>query len=354
MSFIASIDLHLSDKETITNYLNLLGKYQIKSIMTSLIGLNKEDWEKLVTLTNLAKKYQIEVYGAINGELLKELNLLAKKTKELINFFKTKGLSGVRIVDNIDLAWQAKLTHNSSQFKVILNGSYNIIQLEQLILGHRINSNNAISCYNSYPQRYTGASVDFYLINQYESHINNMLFAGCVSLSDDAKPSLELHRDWELVTQIYHLIALGTDFILITSHLTEKDLIGLKNIDWEKVSLKIDFASDISEQEKQILFDDKNHFVRPDLAQDVIRSTISKVIKKDLSIDVREIAVDFFDVGDVVILNQEAKSSIGELQIVTKKIKNDGIRNLVARVKEPYLSYFLSELKATRAFKFII
>lgn len=366
--FGASVYLHLASKEEITNYLDLLGKNGIKIVFTTLISFKKnqkESWEKLAILTNIAKKYQIEVYADVNGELLQELALLNKKSKELITFFKNKGLSGIRIDDGIDLDLQAKLTHNNSQFKVIINGSHNIIQLEQLILGHHINNNNVISCYNFYPQRYTGASIDFYLINQYESHINNILFAGFVTLTgkeyygpwkyDNNLPSLEIHRDWSLITQVHHLIALGTDIIFIANQfIKEKDLIMLKNIDQEKVSLVIDLVAEITNEEKIILLDEKIHFVRTDLAQDVIRSTMSRITYQDLKISVRKPKSEYFDVGDVVILNQDAENYAGELQIITKKIKNDGIRNLVAKIKEPYSSYFLSELKATRPFKFVI
>jgi len=98
------------------------------------------------------------------------------------------------------------------------------------------------------------------------------------------------------------------------------------------------------------LFDDKNHFVRPDLAQDLFISPIRNEVDK---IKVRATNQEYFEVGDVIICNENALIDCGQLQIVTNRIKNDGIRNLVAKVKEPYRSHFLSELKATRSFKFI-
>jgi len=98
------------------------------------------------------------------------------------------------------------------------------------------------------------------------------------------------------------------------------------------------------------LFDDKNHFVRPDLAQDLFISPIKNEVD---NIKVRATNQEYFEVGDVIICNENALIDCGQLQIVTNRIKNDGIRNLVAKIKEPYRSHFLSELKATRSFKFI-
>lgn len=365
--FGASVYLHLATKEELNNYIELLGKYKIKFIFTTLISFKKADqekWEKLKLVTDIAKKYQIEVFADVDGNTLKDLDLLNKKPKDLLAFFINKGLAGIRCDDGIALDLQAKLTQNHNNFKIVINGSHNIMQLEQLILNYRINASNVISCYNFYPQRYTGASVDFYLINQYESHINNIIFAGFVSLGgkdyhgpweyEDNLPSLEIHRNWPLLTQIHHLIALGTEIIFIANQFVkEEDLKLLQSIDQAKVSLAIEPAKEISEAEATILFDEKIHFVRPDLAQDLIRSTMSRVSYKELTIDSRTYKEKYFEVGDVVILNQDAKNYMRELQIITKRVENDGIRNLVAKIKEPYLTHFLSELKAGRTFKFI-
>lgn len=365
--FGASIYVHLATKDQLSNYIELLAKYQIKLIFTTLISFKKNDqdnWEKLSLVTQLAKKYQIDIFADIDEDVLRELELLHKKPKELIIFFMNKGLTGIRCNNGISLELQAKLTHNNNQFKIILNGSHNLMQLEKLLLGYRINSSNVISCYNFYPQRYTGASIDFYLINQYESHINNILFAGFVTLSgeeyhgpwnhQDNLPSLEIHRDWPLVEQIHHLIALGTDIILISNQfIKEEELNLLQSIDQEKITLVVSLEEDISNEEKIILLDEKIHFVRSDLSQDVIRSILPRITYKDLNINPKVNQSEYFNVGDVVVLNQNAKNYSGELQIVTKKIRNDSSRNLVAKVNEPYLSYFLSELKAIRSFKFV-
>lgn len=127
----------------------------------------------------------------------------------------------------------------------------------------------------------------------------------------------------------------------------------MQTIDQEKVSLVIVPVKEISEAEIAILFDEKIHFVRPDLSQDLIRSTMSLTSYKELIIEPRTYKEKYFEVGDIVILNRDAKNYMRELQIITKRIENDGIRNLVAKIKEPYLTHFLSELKAQRTFKFI-
>lgn len=347
-----SIDLHSATKEQLTNYIELLAKYKNKLIFTSLIGFdnnNQELWEKLNQVAQLTEKYHMFIYATIDQRFLENCNLIYKKPKELINFFKSKGLSGIKCDQALDLITQTKLTYNNQEFKIIINGSHNLISLDKLVLEYRINNKNVISFYNFYRQRYTAASVDHYLINQYESHLNNIPFAGFVS--DKQGCSIEIHRDWPLIAQIHHLIALGTDVIILGNQfVSEEQLKLIAKIEQKKVTLAVDIVNDISEVEKTILFDNKNHFVRPDLAQDLFISPIKNEIDK---IKVRSTNQEYFEVGDVIICNENAYDDCGQLQIVTKRIKNDGIRNLVAKIKEPYRSYFLSELKATRSFKFV-
>lgn len=346
-----SVDLFSATKEQLTSYIELLAKYKNQLIFTSLIGFDnnhQELWEKLNQITQLAKKYQMFVYAAIDEKFLESYNLIYKKPKELINFFKDKGLSGIKCEQALDLLTQTKLTYNHQEFKIIINGSHNLIALDKLVLEYRINNKNVISCYNFYPQRYTAASVDHYLINQYESHINNIPFAGFVS--DKQRCSIEIHRDWPLIAQIHHLIALGTDVIIVNQFVSEAQVKLIANIEQKKVTLAVNVIEDISEAEKTILFDEKNHFVRPDLAQDLFISPIKNKLTK---IKVRVTNQEYFEIGDVIICNQDALDDCGQLQIVTRRIKNDGIRNLVAKIKEPYRSHFLSELKATRSFKFV-
>lgn len=345
-----SIDLQTTTKAELTSYLELLAKYQSQLIFTSLIGFDNNTQElltKLEQITQLAKKYQISLYATIDQNFLESNNLTYQKPKQLINFFKSKGLSGIKCDQTIALALQTKLSYNKEGFKIIINGSHNLVMLDKLVLEYRINNHNVISCYNFYRQRYTAASVDHYLINQYESHLNNIPFVGFVSEQQGC--SLEIHRDWPLLAQIHHLIALGTDIIIINQIVSEEQLKAIAKIAQKKVTLAIDVMKDISETEKTILFDEENHFVRPDLAQDLFIS----LAKHNNKIAVRTTKQEYFEIGDVIICNQDAFTDCGQLQIVTKRIKNDGIRNLVAKIKEPYRSHFLSELKATRSFKFV-
>lgn len=344
-----SVTLHATTKVQLTSYFELLAKYQQQLIFISLVGFdnNQKLLEKMEQVTQLAKKYQMFIYATIDQKFLEHYHLSYKKPKHLINWFKNQGFAGIKCDQAFDLVTQTKLTYNKQDFKIIINGSHNLINLDKMVLEYRINNKNVISCYNFYRQRYTAASVDQYLINQYESHINNIPFAGFVS--EQAGCSLEIHRDWPLIAQIHYLIALGTDIIIINQLLSERQLKLITNTAQKQVTLAIELITDISETERTILFDAKNHFIRPDLAQDLFISPVNK----NFPIKVRTTNQAYFEVGDVVICNENALLDCGQLQIVTKRIKNDGIRNLVAKIKEPYRSHFLSELKATRSFKFV-
>ncbi|KNE87507.1 hypothetical protein PSTG_19107 [Puccinia striiformis f. sp. tritici PST-78] len=92
------------------------------------------------------------------------------------------GLSGIRCNEGIDIKHQAKLSQNRLNFKIFINGSYVVNDINYLILFYKANVNNLISCYNFYPQRYTGADIDSFCLNQSESVVNNIPFASFVTL----------------------------------------------------------------------------------------------------------------------------------------------------------------------------
>ncbi|WDA54252.1 MAG: MupG family TIM beta-alpha barrel fold protein [Spiroplasma endosymbiont of Drosophila atripex] len=362
----AAVYLHLANLEEIKNYTELLAKNNIKTIFTTLISFKKTDYEnlkKLVVLTQIAKKYNIHVFADINIEFINEFNLNLNKRLDFIKFFKMYGLSGIRCNEGIDIKHQAKLSQNRLNFKIFINGSYVVNDINYLILFYKANVNNLISCYNFYPQRYTGADIDFFCLNQSESVVNKIPFASFVTLLgkdkigpwkyNDNLPTLELHRDWPLVTQIRHYIALCIDMIIIANQfLTEYDLKMINEIDYKNLSLKIELNSNITDSEQQILFDKNIHKVRSDLARDIIRSVISRVIYQELDIPANN-TNQWLEKGDVVILNNKAQNYRGELHIITNKIKNDGIRNVVGKLSKEDLN-FIPFLVSNRSFRFIL
>ncbi|WP_375318258.1 MupG family TIM beta-alpha barrel fold protein [Spiroplasma endosymbiont of Virgichneumon dumeticola] len=361
----ASIYLHLTTLEQLTSYTQLLGENKVQIIFTTLINFKpteKEQLKKLIVLTTTAKKYNMDVYVDINQEFIDNFKLNITKRDDFIKWFKNQGFTGIRCDEGIAIQEQAKLSQNKLNFKIIINGSHAIEEVERLLLQYNANAKNLISCYNFYPQRYTGADIEFFSLNQAESIMNKIPFASFVTLLgkdkvgpwayNDNLPALEMHRDWPLTTQIRHYVALCLDMIIVANQfLTEDDLVQMNNIDYETLSLNIQLSKNVTNNEKTIIFDDNIHIVRPDLAQDLIRSSMPRITYKDLSIP-NQRTNEWLEIGDVVILNNDAQNYRGELHIITNKIKNDGIRNVVGKLAPKDLN-FIPYLVSNRPFKFI-
>ncbi|WP_233485429.1 phospho-sugar glycosidase domain-containing protein [Spiroplasma sp. ChiS] len=66
----------------------------------------------------------------------------------------------------------------------------------------------------------------------------------------------------------------------------------------------------------------------------MIRSTLARIKYQDCDLPARPFNGKYFEKGDVVILNNKAQNYKGEVQIITKRIINDGIRNLVGQLDE--------------------
>nr|WP_308149824.1 phospho-sugar glycosidase domain-containing protein [Spiroplasma sp. AdecLV25b] len=210
--------------------------------------------------------------------------------------------------------------------------------------------------------RHLRHAPEFFSLNQAESIMNKIPFASFVTLLgkdkvgpwayNDNLPALEMHRDWPLTTQIRHYVALCLDMIIVANQfLTEDDLVQMNNIDYETLSLNIQLSKNVTNNEKTIIFDDNIHSVCPDLAQDLIRSSMPRITYKDLSIP-NQRTNEWLEIGDVVILNIVAQNYRGELHIITNKIKNDGIRNVVGKLAPEDLN-FIPYLVSNRPFKFI-
>ncbi|APE74057.1 DUF871 domain-containing protein [Spiroplasma citri] len=124
------------------------------------------------------------------------------------------------------------------------------------------------------------------------------------------------------------------DIIVSTQFLNDDEFTTLQNINLHLITLNLKTDSGVSPTEKGILLDQTIHFVRPDLAEYMIRSTLVRIKYQDCDLHARPFNGKYFEKGDFVILNNKAQNYKVEVQIITKRIINDGIRNLVGQLDE--------------------
>lgn len=373
----------INDENKLINYLKLLTKYKVDFIFTTLIGVQKDKvsfLSKIKFLGEQTKKQGIDVYIDVDNDVFKNFNLKSKSAADLVDFFQNKlNAKGIRC-DSADKGLYEKdiaITNNSTNFKLILNGSDPSDSLKEF-LDHGANSNNLLSCDNFYPQRFTAPSVIQFKKSLFRSNQFKIGYEAFITSQDasatgpweffDKAPTLEMHRDLSLSLQYRHLQVLGCEGVIVSSQFcTEEELKELFYIRKNGEFVKLDFEpiKDLNPSEKEIIYDDDVHFVRPDMAKYMLRSTISRIKYHSLDIPERKnkklawhnnSTISEFDenklsFGDVIILNNHALNYKGELHIVIKEMPLTKYSNYVGRIKinnyfivkdmQPFQKFFL-------------
>jgi hypothetical protein len=121
--------------------------------------------------------------------------------------------------------------------------------------------------------------------------------------------------------------------------------------DIERIPLKIDLDEGVSDVEKSLLFEFNKHNVS-EYIHTIIRSRWGRFDFKPVPIPVRNCDKEYFENGDVLILNDSVPRYKGEVHIARKKIRNDGSMNYAGRIKEEEM-FLLDLLKYGMNFGFI-
>ena len=143
-------------------------------------------------------------------------------------------------------------------------------------------------------------------------------------------PTLEKHRFTDPYVSAKELFALGTDNVIFGDSIPSGDEIKrVGNIDDTVLELRV-VINDRSSLEKQILFG-AVHQNRPDSAEDVIRSTNSRVDMQssDIIYPHDNIARS---IGNITIDNSDYLRYSGELQICKKTLPLDNRVNVVGNI----------------------
>ncbi|MCB5950598.1 DUF871 domain-containing protein [Enterococcus sp. BWT-B8] len=343
------------DKE----YLELAHKYGFKRVFTSLLQI-KDDKEKVLAefkkVVDYANSLGMEVMVDINPELFAQLNI----SYDDLSFFHEMGAYGVRLDIGFTGSEEAKMTRNPYGIKIEINMSTGTSYVDN-IMNYSPNTVNLMGSHNFYPHRYSGLSYDHfvYCSEQFRKYnINTMAFVNSHDATfgpwptSDGLCSLEEHRNLEIATQVKHLILTGLidDISIGNAYASEAELKAMSeafNADFP--TLKVDVASDITENERICLFDNL-HSYRGDRSEYILRSTRTRIYYKDKEFPAHN-TKDMIR-GDILIDNEGYGQYKGETQIALKEMKNDGRVNVVGRISEDEL-FLLNFLRPWSSFKLI-
>lgn len=353
-----------SPKEEVYAYMEKAAKLGFKRIFTCFLSIPEDKRESYLVefkeFMTKAHELGFEVAADTNPEVFKLIGATPDNLKPFVDL----GLDIIRMDGNFGTQGDIQLTRNQDNIKIEFNASMD--SGVELLIKNGGNHEQIIMCHNFFPERYTG--LDFDLFQEYNRYWKelNLHTAAFVSSNNEntigpwqvfcGLPTVEIMRGLPIDLQARLMLAAGNvDDILIGNYpATDEELEALSKINFQAIEMRVDEVPEITENEKQIMYEFGPHWDRYDHSSFMLRSSMPRVKFKekatvqdsgfssdkkvdDKSIPHHDCGKKVFTRGDVLIVNDNLAHYRGELEIVLTEIPNDGERNLVATIKEEEL-----------------
>lgn len=353
--------------DEIKEYIKLASKYGFKRIFSSMFsveGSKEEVLDYFRELIEYAHEYNMEVDLDVNPGLFKRLGA----SEDDLSVFADIKVDVLRMDLSYGGEKDYQLVKNPHGIKIEFNSSPKIVKG---LVDAGAKGDEFMVCHNFYPQRYTGLSWNSFLEKNKEmKELTNVNIGAFVSSnntethgvwdSKDGLPTVERLRGLPIDLQARVLLATGmvNDILIGNAYATEEELKALSevvkddNINTERPILKIlvetgtinldqlkvirlkpEICPDISETEKSVIFDFEPHMSLGDNSEWMWRSRMSR-LDPDLVIEPRKYNKEYFEVGSIVMVNDNYKHYSGEVQIVKEPMENDGERNYIGKISE--------------------
>lgn len=337
-------------------YIDFAYKNGFDFIFTSL-HIPEADYNILIkefkSMVKFAEERNMKVIADISPRTFKFLGATMKDFSVL----KNMGLYGVRVDFGFSPAEIAEFTRNKYGMKIEINASTVTNKFLYEFEKSNPNYGNLQACHNYYPRMNTGISLTTY------NRKNEMLKKYGIKISAfipslvnrrgpifEGLPTLEMHRFMEPVVAAKHLFALGVDNVLFGDSIPSKEEIeSVGSLDENIITFRLK-ANVVDVTQNAIIFD-KTHENRPDCAEDVVRSTLSReTLKHGTSI------MPFNNIerkrGTVTIDNVNYLRYCGELQITKKDLPADRRVNVIGKITDSEI-FLLDYIGEETKFKFV-
>lgn len=348
-----------STEENDYDYMKLAAKYGFTRIFTCLLSVNESKETMIKKFTKFMKQaHELGFIVAVdtNPEVFSRLGATPYNLKP----FADMKVDIIRLDGHFGEVEDIAITHNQFGIQIEFNGSCNTAL--DLMIDRGANIHNMVVCHNFYPQKYTGLGWNKFMdfTNKYKTL--GLPVAAFVSSNNEntfgpwpvynGLPTCEMHRGMPIDLQVRHLLATKKidDIIIGNAYANEDELKAIAKIDKTKITFKLNLSDNITEEEKNIIYN-YPHFGRGDASDYMVRSSITRGDYKDKQIPYRKYNEKYFHRGDVVIVNDNLSYYCGELEIVTRDMPNDGERNFVAKIPNQEL-ILLDLLKPEHLFGF--
>lgn len=352
-----------STKEEIKNYIDQMSKLGFSRIFSCLLSVEKSKEEIIEDFKDInlyAKEKGFEIIVDVSPRVFQKLGISYQE----LSFFKEIGADGLRLDAGFSGNEEALMTYNPYHLKIEINMSNDVHTIDT-IMDYQPNQYQLLGCHNFYPHKYSGLSLEYFIQCSQRFKKYGLRTAAFVTSQNkktfgswpvtNGLPTLEMHRELSLITQIKHMITLNMvdDIIISNCYPSAQELAELKDLDCQLVTFDVQSLIELPKIEKKILFEEL-HFHRGDINEYMIRSTQSRVKYKGYHFDVLH-TPEIIHKGDIVIESSEYGHYAGELQIALKDMKNSGMSNVVGRIKDeeimilgyikPWQKFRLREIK---------
>ena len=370
--------------QQIEEYLKLANSYGFTKVFTSLFtveGSKEEIIAYFKDLSAIAHKYGMEVYGDCNARFFMEIGA----SPDDLSIFKQMGIDVLRLDLMFNDERDVKIVNNKEGLGVQLNAS--LVPAVKRIIELGGDRSKIIGSYNFYPLRNTGADSQSVMeTNRFfkDEGMKTQIFISSLVKGahgpwpvSDGIPTIEEDRDLPVGLQLRHVLALGCDEVIFGNAFVSgeefkeiaetmkqiyvygedrpfyfpgiRDQIPIGDI--ERIPLTIELAEGVSDVEKEILFEFTKHN-SSEYTHIIIRSRWGRFDYRPIPIEPRKCDKEYFEEGDVLIINGNVPRYKGEVHIVRKKIRNDGTQNYVGRIASEEM-FMLDYLKYMVNFGFI-
>ncbi len=357
--------------ETIKEYIKLASKYgftRVFSSMWSVEGTAQEVLEYFEELIQVAHSYNMQVSLDVNPDCFAKIGA----SYDDLRVFNDLGVDILRMDICYGLEKDVQLINNPYGIVIEFNASIMNDDYFKSMIARGANKDNIITGHNFYPQRYCGMKWNKFIDISGKLKKCGLQVTAFVTSHNknacgvwDAKDGLctvELMRQWSLDQQVRALVASKVvDTILIGNACASEEELkmaseAIKEIEpnqndpvvkmmmhfgatrerfFPQYKIRVKPEKDISKEERKILFDFFPHSDVGDSSEWIWRSRMGRFLNE--KIVYRKWEKASFDVGDVVIINENYQHYAGEVQIVLRPIVNDGTRNLIGHLQKEEL-----------------
>lgn len=366
--------------EEISSYLRRAAKYGYKRVFTSMFSVEGTRDEVLAYFRDLnaaAHEVGMEVALDVNPECLERMGASPANLKPFADIdtdiMRMDGAYGEQ--DNYQMLC------NPYGIKIEYNASALVPAAIEALVARGVDKERILACHNFYPQRYTGFRWDkFQQVNARLAPLGIRVGAFVSSQAPGTHgvwdavcglPTVERMREYPADLQARIMASTGnvTDILFGNAYASDEELAAVAEAvspvrpePWtngptdvvKRIAMyvkefgntaaqhkvRIEPLYDLSEVEREILFDFYPHIDYGDSSEWIWRTRIERIAYADRCIVPRRYVGDFFERGDVVIVNDNYKHYAGEVQVVLQPIANDGTRNLVARIDAQEMDLF--------------